>query len=343
MSLDCFGSNYIGILGDCSNANEIPSSGLYVNHISGVSLHLASKVSDAEYNTGVSMLKTLLDEAIRLTCNEFLCNLKGFSFNSITDLKSTGRHNSDFIENTYQGEQGFEFELATNDRFQELYIESINVNSDENRPAVDFLIIDGCEVTRKTFDLVCGFNELRMEYAAKGSKVQIVTDISTWANVPSTYYNNSVGGCNCKCYDDNGNDCYTIRSIQKLGTQANYEYGGNSAGMVVNSQCRCSESKFICQFKDKLSFAIRLRMAALFFKEVVTTTRNNPLANVQENIARERFAEIMGGDNPTTGFKENSEYWAELKRIAKQSEVAINKLKSKCIDCQRTKIIYSKR
>ena len=339
MSVACFGTNFIGIKGDCDG--QTPTSGLYINDLTGVDLCTASMVANDEFETGVALLRNLEQTAIRLTCKHFFDKLsKYYNYSFMSSLRTVGRHYDDFEANTYLGEKGYEVEFISSDDLQEMFVDYVEVNVNANYTAIPYRIIDGVNITTGTTDLTAGVNRVRLEYTAKMRKIQIVFDISTISELPISSYGSYCGQCAGEC-SQHVSTCFTTRNIQKLNTETSFTYGGNAAAMTIAVQCRCSEDNLACKFKSKLETAIWYHMGALLMDEVIHSKLPNPLVRNLEDSARELYVKWMGGTNQFSGMDGEALYWKELSRVAKQSESAIASIPSKCLNCTKTKLVTS--
>jgi hypothetical protein len=336
---DCFGTNFIGIKGSCNNV--LPTSGLYINSLTGVDLCTASMVANEDFQTGVELLQDLEKTAILLTKRHFLSMLDSYyNYSFASSLRTIGRHYDDFEANSYLGERGYEIENTSGDELQEMYVDYVEINSDAAYANVPYRIIDGTTITAGTVNLVSGINRLNLDYTAKNRKVSFVIDISTLTQIPvsSNAGSGLCGQCPGEC-TGHENTCFISRNIQKLTVESSFSYAGNAAGITMGVQCRCSEDNLICKFKDKLAVAIWYHYGALLMDEVIHSKRANPLVRNQSDSARELYVKWMGGENSITGFNGEALYWKEISRVVKQAKNVIGQIRSECLNCNKTRLI----
>lgn len=336
--MNCFGKNFIGILGDCEGCT--PSSGLYINHLTGVDLCTASMVANEEFDSGVKLLRSLEQTAIKLTTQHFFSKLSNYyDYETSTTIKTVGVHDDNFEENFFEGEMGVEIENHSTDELQDLFIEYVEINSSANYQNVPYRIIDGCNSKEGTINLCCGVNRLPIECFVSTRTMKVVFDVTGIEELPS--YAKSSGGDCCSCIKTCGchSSCFSTHYIQKETIDESFEYAGNGAKIVVAGQCCCSEEKLICKFKKKLGTAVWYHFGALLMAEVQHSKRANPLVRNMKESAAQLYVKWLGGTNSFTGMAGEALYWKELSRVVKQAKKSVGKIQSDCINCSSTKII----
>lgn len=336
INLDCIGTNYIGIRGDCDHTT--PSSGLYINDLPGMSLILFSNLADEQQVTGVTLIRQFEQQALRMVWNDVQAKLaKNIILNRVTDMFNTSYFDYDTPEYLpfIAAEVGQQFQKLDYDPYTNIRINYVDVRANTTIAGKTLKIIEGANVTTFTFDLEAGIpTRIYANYAAQSGDVRVVVDASD-----IELEDMSVGGRNshacvdsCRCRYGN---CAEVWGWD--GTQETSE----GYGMRINVSCECSQEAMICAYSDMLAPAVQMKLAILIMLERLASSRVNYLVQNHDDSAREMLLAWQGGVNMDTGIETPSAYWRLIGQISASIKASITRQNSECVSCGKVRAIES--
>jgi hypothetical protein len=306
----CF-DRLVGLKGVCNNTHNF-----YVNDLSGVSFRSFAEAANEEYNTGVRLFDTLYKTAVESVKTDVL-SVSDFKANYMAKVGQIGSIGDYFVESENKYIQ-IVAKVDTDDPYVIGRINSIEFISD--RDACTKIYIDG-----EPIDIVVneGLNRIDINESFAFSKT-ISIDTSCF-NIGSHSYD-------CGCYD-NCKDCQDdcIKMSYYTGIDAtNIEFQSN-LGIRTYFGCECDMDKFLCPYAHLMKSAIRIKMGTLLMLEIISN-KDNKSYFLRSNKSDAEFwlARWEGTTNLQTGFRERSEYWTEIKKIASQLKMQ----KSMCNSCK---------
>ena len=173
-------------------------------------------------------------------------------------------------------------------------------------------------------NVIEGYNKLPVRYQGDlitldlditGIEIRKVKESPRSGNLKYDYYSSDTGCKVCKC----SGSYYTIENSTE-----NVEFR-----VAVSSIC--SEQSIICQYAHKLSDAMAWQCMALLMEHGKRKDDKSRLIRNSRDEAAGYYADIMGGDDPQTGYKvKRPKYWIELSSAIKR----INLKPSRCLQCR---------
>lgn len=116
---------------------------------------------------------------------------------------------------------------------------------------------------------------------------------------------------------------------------------GNAGGMVLSVQCRCSTDNLVCTFKDSAAEPIRLIMGIELMKQVIYGGRASKYLENTKSNAERLLSRWEGTRDPETGFSQKSELGVCMKEVIEEAQHAVGRMKSRCLTCNKAKIVTS--
>jgi hypothetical protein len=336
INLDCIGTNYIGIRGDCDNTE--PTSGLYINDLPGMSLKLASSLADEQQVTGVQMIRQFEQQALRMVWSDIRSKLsKTIIIQRVTDMFVTGYF--DYDTPVYlapvAAEVGLQLKKLDYDPYTNIRINYVEVRANTTASGLTLKITEGANVTPFTFDIQAGIpTRVYTNYAASGGEVRITVD-ATALELEDI----SIGGGNstacvdsCRC---RFGDCAEVWGWD--GTQETSQ----GYGLVANISCECSQEQFLCAYSDMIAPAVQMKLAILIMLERIASNRINYIVQNGKESAEQMLLAWQGGINLHSGIETPSEYFRIVSQISDSIKNSLTHQNSACISCGKIRAIES--
>lgn len=267
---DCFkneGECFIGLKGSCK-CNE-PTSGLFVNGLTGVSLKRFAEVANEEQIRGEELFCELEDEAIEKVVNQFLSKLgDDFKFNTTLDRKTYGVVGNEFEDKKQS--KGILFERRYHDKYQLLKVNCVSFVSD-CATTTEIHFETPCGIEKREIHIKCGINTIDLNYSTKEEWVCVTIinnnqfTIATKSANCGCYVGCNLCNCSCGCYTGELFDVYFEEKQRKTRN-----------GLCFEMECCCDDKPLICHFTKDLKYVVRMQIGIQLMKE----------AKVSSNIGR---------------------------------------------------------
>lgn len=332
MNIDCFGSNYIGIRGDCST--DAPSSGLYINDLAGVSLKLAAKLADEETAKGSELLRRIEGQAIRDVWSEVKSHLaKYYELSKSIEQIQTGRYIYDQPTSYLQAQAaqlGVVVDKTDCDDYTAIRINSVSIRANSTVTGKVLTITDGCTVKTYTFNIAaCQPVKINTNFTAQTGRVTITVDASDLELENNSTFND----CGCR----NGCGCSSGGCLSVRGWDGTKEVG-QSHGFILNASCVCDDSLFACALQDDMATLVQMKMGILLMQDLLTTKRANFMVKNSMDDAKNMLMLWIGGIDNASGAQFKGEYWMKLSEVVRSIRHTFEGIRSKCVNCGQIKI-----
>jgi len=332
MNLDCFGSNYIGIRGDC--ITDAPSSGLFINDLAGVSLKLAAKLADEETLKGSELLRRIEGQAIRDVWSEVKSKLaQHYELSKSIEQMQTGRYIYDqpTIYLPFQaGDVGVVVDKTDCDDYTAIRINSVTIRANSTQTNKTLTITDGCTVKTYSFNIAaCQPVKINTNFTAQTGRVIVTVD----ATDLELENNSTFVDCGCR----NGCSCSRGGCLSVRGWDGIKEVG-QSYGFILNASCVCDDSLFACALQDDMAGLVQLKMGVLLMQDLLTTKRANFMVKNSTDDAKSMLMLWIGGIDNASGVQFKGEYWGKLAEVVRSIRHTFQGIRSKCVSCGQIKI-----
>lgn len=325
----CFNTPFLTITGDCSS--DTPASSIVLNRLPGISLKMAANVADEDYVKGVTMLRELEEDAIELVRFDVLDKLSSkYQFSPIGTRTRLGWRTDNFT--AVNEEVGIQLERSTQKGlYKVIQLPAIEVQVDADVTATFTINVDGVETTREEELKKNSSNVINLELEA--------TDLIrvTWnpggVGVGSSIFSRIDSSCGVSC----AGGCIEARNV----VGPDYELSGTPSGIILEASCRLSECSLMSHYKREFAQLLRLQVGIKVMKEVIMSTRSNPVVANSRDSAREILTHWEGGVDPVTGEDRRGEYRARLEQFCKMLEKALDQLPGDGFECNRLRLIPS--
>lgn len=313
----CF-SDYILVRGHCGNT--LPSTGLYINDLPGITVKIAANVADDEVVSGINLLNRCIDEGIRQARHDIVSKMRNVvSFDKI-------QHNQDygFFTDTYLSTsnttRGLKVTIDDCCRLTGIFIKQLTLKANTTISNKTISIVDGNVTTNYTVDLTAGVETtIYPNYKATEETVYIQWNTSDISVNDSTVFDTSSGAfpyASCHDWNCTQNEC-GHNGITVVGTDDT----DKSYGIRALVQVRCDEDQFTCEISDQLAYACRYSAAMKFVEEWKMTTR----INAPTNYGKERYDEQY--------LMWEEKYHEELNSIVEKLPTWLAQVAPCCVEC----------
>lgn len=336
INLNCIGTNYIGIRGDCDSSE--PTSGLYINDLPGMSLKLASSLADEQQVTGVQLIRDFEKQAVRMVWNDIQAKLaKTIILKRVTDQFVTGYYDYDTPDYLapVAAEVGLQLKKLDYDPYTGIRINYVEVRANTTASGQTLKIIEGANTTSYTFDIQAGIPvRVYTNYASAGGEIRIVVD-ATALELEDV---NVGGGNNTSCINDH---CCRFGECADVWGWDGTKETSQSYGIIANISCECSQEQILCAYSDMIAPAVQMKLAILIMLERLASSRVNYLVQNNDESAREMLLAWNGGVNLHSGIETPSAYWRLVGQIAASIKASITNQNSACVSCGKIRAIES--
>ncbi len=312
--LECFGTPYIGVIGDCDTTQ--PSSGIFLNSLPGIDYRTAVEVASEEYVRGDKLIRDFEREAIDYVIRDIESNITCFQFNHVTETKLTGALGDRYSDpvNKWVGKR---IERTTENPYERIRVDCIWIKVDRDATKT-IEISDGCDKIELCVDLkACKENKIFVNKVFQGDDVTVMIKGCDIGLASHDWKSHCGCGEPCPCdYSDSSCDsCFEIHNEDCFGKTMS---GAN--GIRLQVSCITDQTAFWCQMGDLIKYMVRMIIAKKLIKEAKFSNRCTAIVrNVQQN-AEDILAQWFSSENPETGFKQVPEYYQERAKTIKQIE-----------------------
>lgn len=309
--LECFGTPYIGIIGDCDTTQ--PSSGIFLNDLPGIDYKTATEIAPEEYVRGDRMIRALEKEAIEYVIRDIEANMKCFSFNDVIETQLTGVLGDAYSEPINKA-VGRRIKRTSTNPYQRIKLDCIWVKVDRDARK-SITISDGCKEIEKCIDLKeCRENKVFINEIFQGDEITVMIngcDIGLskhdWS---STCGCDDSCGCPCEC-----NPCFEIYTEDCFGNRMT---GTN--GIRLQVSCITDQTAFWCQMGNLIKYMVRMIIARDLIKTAQFSDKCTSLIRNVQNNAEVILGQWFSATNIETGMKQTPLYYQERSKTIKQIE-----------------------
>lgn len=291
-----------------------------------MSLKRLSTAAGEENHTAEKMFKYLHDVAIQKVVSDFTGGLSSeFKFNNTIQKRKIGNTGKNFTD--YTPRKGIYLERYSDDCFQLLKIGKVSFKSDRECKSIVFFETE-FSVEQREVEIKAGKNIINLNY-------------ETIEDTLCVYFNNNFeiaestnNGCGCNDICDNCScscGCFYGRLFDDKFDEKHFT---GSNGLSFEISCKCNEKPLICEFADDLCLAIQMQMGIELMTEVLVSDGKHPLVRNGEKDARILLSKWKGGEDPISGFSEDSEYWKIMKPIIAKAKTYLENESTKCVECK---------
>lgn len=262
-----------------------PASGLYLEDLKGITLEQLEKTSEAEQASFLEVWKIIQRRAAVAFRQDFqIAYGSKAQLRAASDIERIGH-----IAVPVQGNAastGLAGILMEVDESYYLGIYIYRVRLFVQAAGTTTLRIldsyDGTELLAQTWELMAGWNELAINRQlltqGKGTQLFVGYETTGLATVLSTTQQDNYGGCStATCCDGRLVDVFagTYADGELMCTRQALVASGNSYGLQVDYDLRCSLDPLICQMRDVLANAYYLLLGREAMDQRLNSTRQN--------------------------------------------------------------------
>lgn len=256
----------------CINQGKSPRSGLYIEHLEGISIKNIADVDDGKYGSAAAFIQDKLDFAAELVLED----ARAFLNNEL----STKETSEAAVIGVLEPELGYyDAEAVTKGVYIEkryspmgkIRLDKLTLLVNTTINGKELIITDGINEKTVTVDLVAGVPKVvDVQYEGITDYLTIKWNTADIEPAASSIRKSITRGfCG---YCDGADAPIYIQGIN--GQQRGY----SSYGIQAHIQLRCDLKQAFCQMIDDLKFAILYKTGILLLKEWQSTTRLNYLS-----------------------------------------------------------------
>jgi len=322
----CFKSPYLGIRGGC----RIPTSGEYINDLTGIEIKTLVGVAKDEILRGEDMLSIIEQESVKKVKSDI--EAKIFQDNTFKSILSHDRlvvspQNLVSIEDK---NFGIRFVKNTVDKFKTGVLNFITIFSEETFKAVLRISKDGIEEEREI--VLEGKKLNKIDLNLKLDADEVIVYLYTCGYRVGIYVSDNCI-CKCRCKDEM---CYDVYPVESDGL-----WFSNISEFRIgyDMTCCCDIDVLHCILAKDYIKAIKLYSGILILREVISGSNANPLIYNKQDQAKYILSRWEGTNDPLTGFDNKSEYAILINNIVERAKSYISGINSECIICNGIKLI----
>lgn len=315
----CIELPYIGLRNGCDDSS---SSGFYINDLEGISLKLASQVTNGEVVRGEDLIRQKERSAIIDTIRDFriLINEDVKTKDIVHQEKLVGNW-SDYMS---VGRVGYKITRCNDDmtRLESFQICLFPKDSLEVQVNIDE---DGS--VRQVNAKLTGGRENCVKIDLKSNAQQILIYVNM-----CDHELKKLVDCTCDC-GELCNECFTVSPVSYIDGK----WKSFWPFIKMNIVCRCNWDELVCLYKDQLAQAAMYRLGIRLMYEVIFTQNYTGLIQNSKESASE-LLKIWEGVPDGATFDIRSEYYKSLKPVADMAKDYLRENAKCCIECKGFKV-----
>lgn len=281
-------NNLIGISSICTPV--VPTSGLYINNLPGMSLKIADSAADEEDVSGTALIQEKIQFSQKYIANNIIDFLKDkFEYNTIIENGVAGYYRSDFKTNPIVAGRLKGIRINIYDRpFLELNIQRIGIKLTSSITANVFVydlmtgkLIDTIEIEALADEVV--YIDINKSYTTNRQRLSLFFCIDQGEAVQ---YEASIGsGSSCRSCG-NGNSVssistgYITSALQK--SEANFVSQAGTGGLTIDYNISCSIEPLVCSMSNILAWPLLYKVGAEIMKEARYSRRLNSIVTIDK-------------------------------------------------------------
>ena len=312
----CF-NNIIGIKGSCDlkgNPLPAPSSGYYIQDLTGITLKAAAKVANMNFQNGQNLLQHCINRAMSVFFDTFKIKIAdSYRIDTIIETARLGDYSDNYLnyKNHDRGVRIFRncsnYWIGSNrlgyDNFQYFRLNRVHFLCADT---VNGLIVTVQDDIYNTYtysiDTIAGqVFTLETDLSLRGSTITITTNNQNIRVNEGNKFNGCYPliGCNGNC---GGYSCCGGKiQVQGWNKTESKSYTHNF-GIVPEINLECNYESLLCAMKSQLGTILWYSAGIEFLKEIGASDRINEFTSLgnRENIDRQR-SEWANGNNTRIG------------------------------------------
>lgn len=329
-SLECLKAQ-IGLRGDCSDADDFDC---FIDDLPGIDIVRMSNITTAQNYGPAQVFESISRLSVRQVKSHFMSLLsKTYKHTGVIDDDSITLSGSHEFYGELDEFLVIEIETLTNDKFIERVIDGFRLNIDRDVVGKKFYVrsSDGDE-KELTMDLKKGINKIPISIKSSAEKITISFDVSNFkVGIRDNYVNdNTQCGCLVDCCDTR--ESCSVINLYKSPDGCDLTSTSEYFGFDLCVRCQCSSELVTCYFAQELQMALLYRYGINYLMHVVATDRINQYTHNSKSSIEKLLLNWNGGLDMTTGIKEHSQYWKELKVAVDNAVVSVPSIDSICFD-----------
>lgn len=286
MSQICL-ENIVTVRDVCSNQPIASSSGYDLMDAPEIDVVRINDIANAEYNTGLKVLRNCVRLALRDIETDFISVLAANKISAINHSYdvSTGNFSQQF-ENTNLGQKGIVIHRQNGRGIKKLRIKKVRIFPINDHESAQLKFIDSGKESIINVSLIGGkINEFATDYFVEGDEVKILLDgVATYSSELTCLL-----GCNGRM----PNDCGYVK-----GWNGSNEIQKEGFGINALFSCECDYSQILCQqSKNFVGLLIWLKSRIYVLEERIRSSRINPFVIYGQEDAKNQRIELMSEYN----------------------------------------------
>jgi hypothetical protein len=282
MSQICL-ENIVTVRDVCKEQPVISSSGYDMMDAPEIDISRINDIANAEYTTGLKILKNCIRMAIRDIETDFISVLSANKISAVSNSYDVVTGNfSQENQNNGSGLKGIVIHRQNTSGIKKIRLKKIRIYPINDHANAQLKLIDSGRESTMNIALTGGkVNEFAIDYFVEGTEVKIVLD-----NVP-TY--SSELTCLLGCGGTIPNDCGYVK-----GWNGSTEIQKEGFGVNAVFSCECDYSQILCQqSKNFVGLLIWLKARIFVLEERINSSRINPFIIYGQEDAKNNRIELI--------------------------------------------------
>lgn len=286
MSQICL-ENIVSVRDVCAEQVIISSSGYDLMDAPEIDIARINDIANAEYNTGLKILKNCVRLALRDIETDFISVLSANKI-SVTNYSYdvvTGNFSTQYL-NGSTGQKGIVIHRQSNSGVKKIRIKKIRIYPVNDHANAQLKLIDSGRESTMSIALTGGkVNEFAIDYFVEGSDVKIVLEgVQTYSSELT---------CLLGCGGSIPNDCGYVK-----GWNGTTEIQKEGFGINAVFSCECDYSQILCQqSKNFVGQLIWLKARIYALEERINSSRINPFIIYGQEDAKNQRIELLNEYN----------------------------------------------
>lgn len=286
MSQICL-ENIVSVRDVCAEQVIVSSSGYDMMDAPEIDLAKINDIANAEYNTGLKVLKNCVRLALRDIETDFISVLfaNKISANSSSYDVVTGNFSTQY-QNGGTGQKGIVIHKQNYTGIKKLRLKKIMIYPVNDNQNAQLKLIDSGRESTINVSLTGGrVNEFAIDYFVEGNDVKIVLEgVQTYSSELT---------CLLGCGGTIPNDCGYVK-----GWNGSSEIKSEGFGINAIFTCECDYSQILCQqSKNFVGLLIWLKARIYALEERINSSRINPFIIYGQEEAKNQRIELLNEYN----------------------------------------------
>ncbi|ROI05449.1 hypothetical protein EGI16_03420 [Chryseobacterium sp. G0240] len=286
MSQICL-ENIVSVRDVCAEQVIISSSGYDLMDAPEIDIAKINDIANAEYNTGLKILKNCVRLALRDIETDFISVLFANKISAVNNSYDvvTGNFSTKY-QNSGLGQKGIVIHKQGRSGIKKIRIKKIRIYPVNDNPNAQLKFIDSGKESVINIALTGGkVNEFATDYFVEGDNVKIVLEgVETYSSELT---------CLLGCGGTIPNDCGYVK-----GWNGSAETQKEGFGINAVFSCECDYSQILCQqSKNFVGLLVWLKARIYALEERINSTRINPFIIYGQEEAKNNRIELISEYN----------------------------------------------